>query len=54
VYHEDLVEDITLNRRAFEKRDEYHVPVARLHRRVTSEDVDRNREKWLGAAEPAP
>ena len=42
-----FVADIALNRLAFEKPDEYHVPVARLHRRVTSEEVDRNREKWL-------
>jgi ferredoxin len=57
LHEEDMpaafVDDIALNRRAFEKSDEYHVPVARLHRRVTSEEVERNREKWLSAAEPA-
>jgi ferredoxin len=53
VHEEDVpaafADDIALNRRASEKSDEYHVPVARLHRRVTSEEVDRNRERWLAA-----
>ena len=59
IFHEEdvpspFVGDIALNRRAFEKRDEYHVPVARLHRPVTSEEVDRNRDKWSSAADKRP
>jgi ferredoxin len=56
IFHEEdmpaaFTADIALNRRAFEKSDEFHVPAARLHRRVTTEEVDKNREKWLSAAE---
>ena len=43
--------DIALNRRAFEKADEYHVPVARLLRGASAEEVERNHSKWLRAAE---
>ena len=58
IFHEEEVpaafaDDIALNRRASEKSEEYHVPVARLHRRVTSDEVDRNRERWLAAADAA-
>ena len=57
IFHEEevpapFISDIALNRRAFEKSDEYDVPVARLHRRVTSEEVDQNRKKWMSAADP--
>ena len=59
IFHEEdvpspFVGDIALNRRAFEKRDEYHVPVTRLHRPATSEEVDRNRDKWSSAADKRP
>ncbi len=52
IYDEDDVParfaaDVALNRRAFEKADEYHVPATRLRRRATSEEVDSNRAKWL-------
>ena len=43
--------DIALNRRAFEQADEYHVPVTRLLRGASSEDVGENRAKWLGVGE---
>jgi len=39
--------DIALNRRAFEKSAEYHVPASRLLRGATSEEVEQNRTKWL-------
>jgi ferredoxin len=42
--------DIALNRRAFEQSSEYHVPVQRLRRGASAEEVTRNREKWLDAA----
>jgi ferredoxin len=52
IYDEDDVPkafatDIALNRRAFEKSDEYHVPASRLLRGATSEEVELNRNKWL-------
>lgn len=51
IYEEDdvpaaFVDDIALNRRAAEQRSEYHVPVARLLRGASAEEVERNREKW--------
>jgi ferredoxin len=55
IYHqEDVPEafasDIALNRRAFEKASEYHVPVGKLSRRVSPEEVENNRSKWLEIA----
>lgn len=52
IYDEDDVpkafaSDIALNRRAFEKSEEYHVPASRLLRGASSDDVERNRNKWL-------
>jgi ferredoxin len=52
IYEEDDVpeafaSDIALNRRAFEKSDEYHVPATRLLRGATSDEVEQNRAKWL-------
>ncbi len=52
IYEEDDVPapfaaDVALNRRAFEKADEYHVPATRLRRNATSEEVASNRAKWL-------
>jgi hypothetical protein len=46
--------DIALNRRAFEKDDEYHVPVNRLLRGASAEEVERNRAKCLLAAQVLP
>src|SRR5882672_6100755 len=43
--------DIALNRRAFEKEEEYHVPINRLLRGASPEEVERNRAKWLPSAE---
>jgi ferredoxin len=63
IYDEDDVPkafatDIALNRRAFEKSEEYHVPTNRLLRGATSEEVELNRNKWLqaelGSATPSP
>ena len=45
-----FADDIALNRRAFEKSNEYHVPVSRLHRGASSDEVDSNRAKWLPLA----
>jgi ferredoxin len=39
--------DIALNRRAFEMPDEYHLPVSRLRRGASVEEVTENRAKWL-------
>ena len=52
IYEEDDVPkafatDIALNRRAFEKSEEYHVPLSRLLRGASSEEVELNRNKWL-------
>lgn len=54
IYDEDdvpepFVSDIALNRRAFEKSAEYHVPASRLSRRASPEEVGNNRTKWLKA-----
>jgi ferredoxin len=54
IYEEDDVPkafaaDIALNRRAFEKSEEYHVPLSRLLRGASSEEVESNRNKWLQA-----
>ena len=45
-----FVADIALNRRAFEKADEYHVPVARLRRGAGSDEVEKNRAKWMSVS----
>lgn len=55
IYDEDDVpqpfsSDIALNRRAYEKSTEYHVPTSKLSRRVSSEEVENNRSKWLEIA----
>jgi len=39
--------DIALNRRAFEKSAEYHVPASKLLRGASSEEVEQNHAKWL-------
>jgi ferredoxin len=54
IYEEDDVSkafaaDIALNRRAFEKSEEYHVPLSRLLRGASCEEVELNRNKWLQA-----
>lgn len=60
IYEEDdvpsaFVSDIALNRRAAEKSAEYHVPVQRLLRGSSADEVIRNREKWAEVATgPAP
>jgi ferredoxin len=41
--------DIALNRRASEREEEYHVPVNRLLRGASSDQVEQNRAKWLRA-----
>jgi ferredoxin len=43
--------DIALNRRAHEHEAEYHVPVARLRRGATAEEVERNRARWAAGAD---
>ena len=43
--------DIALNRRAYEKEEEYHVPATRLLRGASSHQVEQNRAKWLPDAE---
>ena len=55
IYPEDDVPaafaaDIALNGRALEQESEYHVPVSRLRRGASREEVERNHAKWSNAA----
>jgi ferredoxin len=55
IYDEDDVpqpfsSDIALNNRAYEKSTEYHVPASKLSRRVSPQEVENNRAKWLEIA----
>ena len=43
---ESFEEDIALNALAAERRSEFHVPIQRLRRPVTTEEVERNKQRW--------
>lgn len=56
IFHENDVPalfaaDIALNRRAHEDEAEYHVPLTRLRRGATPDEVEQNRAKWFLDAE---
>ena len=46
-------DDIALNALSSTRPGEFHVPVERLHRGATAEEVERNKARWLPRHEPA-